>query len=133
MSGKTGNDVQAAWILYLKSQTSITSLLANSGQIKELQWQGTEFVYPAVRFSVDFLPAVNRCLDKAEIMIEVYSEKKTSDQASDIAGAIYLLLHGKPFKVNGIQFPTVIVTRVDKPERSIYTWVSKVHVSAQVS
>ena len=33
-----GEMVQASWIGYLKSKTSITSLLQNAGQVKETQW-----------------------------------------------------------------------------------------------
>lgn len=133
MSGKTGNDVQALWLTNLKSKTNITSLLANSSQIKEEQWQGTVFVYPAVRFSVDFFPAINRCLDRAEIVISVFSEEKSSDQASTIAGAIQTEYHGKPFKQGTTQFPVVVVTRVDAPMRSVYAWESKVHINARVA
>jgi hypothetical protein len=133
MSGKTGNDIQAAWIAHMKSKTVITSLLANAGQIKELQWQGADFVYPAVRFSVTLMPAVNRCLDTAEIVIDIFSEQKSSDQASTIAGAIQTLYHGHPFEQGGTKFPIVIVSKVNAPERSIYGWNSKVSIRARIA
>ena len=39
MSGKTGNDIQSSWIANMKSKTTITSLLANAGQINfYLNW-----------------------------------------------------------------------------------------------
>lgn len=133
MSSITGNDVQAAIIASMKGKSSITSLLSGSSDIKEMQWQGTDFVYPAVRVNVTMLPAVNGCLDTAEVSIEVYSEQKSSDQASTIAGAIYTSYHRHPFKQNGIQFPTVVVTRIDAPERSIYAWVSRIALKVQVA
>lgn len=130
---RTGNEVQALWIANMKAKTSITSLLANNSQVKELQWQGTTFVYPAVRFSVNFLPAINRCLDTAEIEITVFSEQKSSDEASTIAAAIQTAYHGVPFTQSGVQFPVVIVERVDKPFRSIYAWESKLHLRVKVA
>ena len=122
----TGNDVQEAIVSYLKSKTQITSLLANAGQVKEAQWQGTSFVYPAVRVSVDFFPAINGCQDRAEIHIEVFSEQKSSDESSTIAGAIQTLLHRKPFTSSGVSFFMMLVTKVEKPERTIYAWQTKV-------
>ena len=130
---RTGNEVQELWIANLKSHTSITSLLANNSQIKESQWQGTIFSYPAVRFDVDFLPAINRCLDTAMIVITVFSAQKSSDEASTIAGAIQSVYHGIPFTQNGVQFPIVIVEKVDKPERNIYAWESRLHLKVRVS
>lgn len=129
----TGNDVQAVFLADLKAKATVTSLLASAGSIKENQWQGTDFVYPAVRLSVDFFPAINRCLHRAEIIVSVFSEEKSSDQASSIAAAIQNAYHGIPFKRNGIQFPTIIVSRVDAPDRSIYAWESRVHLNVQVS
>lgn len=133
MTNNTGNSVQALWITNMKSQTSLTSLLATGTQIKEDQWQGTTFSYPAVRFSIDFLPGINGCLDTAEIEITVYSEQKSSDEASTIAGVIQQIYHRHPFSQGGVQFPVVIVTKVDKPMRSVYAWESKVHIRTRIA
>lgn len=124
MANKNGNDVQAAIYAYLRAKPQLTSLLANAGQIKELQWQGQDFVYPAVRISVDFMPAVNGCQDRADIYIDVFSELKTSDQASTIAGVIQGIFHRKPFTSAGVSFFSVVVEKVNRPERSIFGWQS---------
>lgn len=129
MSGHTGNDVQASCIGYTKSKTSITSLLKDVNEIRELQWQGVGFTYPNIRISVDFFPATNGCQDKAEVVFEVYSEEKSSDQASTIAGAIYTAYHRKPFSYLGVNFFSVIATNIAKPERTMYGWKSSVTVA----
>lgn len=129
----TGNDVQALFLANMKTRTAITSLLASNSQIKESQWQGPEFVYPAVRISVTFLPAVNRCLDMAEIDVVVFSAQKSSDEASTIAGAIQTEYHGKPFKQSGTQFPVAIVEKVNAPVRSIYAWESAIKIRTRVA
>lgn len=133
MSGKTGNDVQAAWISHMKSKTSLVALLTNNHAIKELQWQGVDFVYPAIRFSVDFMPAINRCLDRATITLDVFSEEKSSNEASTIAGELQTIYHGKPFEYGGVKFPICIVEKVDAPVRDIFGWNSKVHLRVRVA
>lgn len=129
----TGNEVQELWIANMKTRSAITSLLANASQIKEEQWQGTTFEYPAVRFSVTFYPSLTNCLDRARLVITSFSAEKSSDQASTIAAAIQTEYHKKPFKQNGVQFPVVTVERVDAPTRSIYAWESQIHFDIRIA
>ncbi|HEY6021431.1 MAG TPA: hypothetical protein VIY48_16450 [Candidatus Paceibacterota bacterium] len=139
---RTSDEVRAAGLAYLKSKTVITSLLSSSGDIKEAQWQGVDFVYPAIRLSLDFLPSINGCgPDKAEFTIETFSEEKSSLQAETISAAMETLLHKHPFSVTiqlpnqspkTIKFPIVVVTKVLKAERSIYGWRSQINLTTQV-
>lgn len=125
---------KASWIASLKGQASLIPLLLAPGadSIKELQWQGTDFLYPAVRVSVDFMPSINRCgPDNADVTIEVFSEEKSSKQAVHIATVIAQLYHGHPFTSLGIMFNTVIVRKVHKPVRSVYAWMSKIDIFCQ--
>lgn len=133
MSGQTGNSTQAAIVANLKSRATLVALLSNSHAIKESQWQGVDFVYPAVRVSVDFMPAINRCLDRATITMDIFSEEKSSDEASTIAGELQTIYHGKPFQQGSVKFPICIVEKVDAPIRDIYGWNSKVHLRVRVA
>lgn len=111
-----GETSQAAWVAYLKSKTQLTTLLANSGQIKETQWQGDEYVYPAVRVHIDYYPSINGCgPDDIDVFIDVFSEQKSSKQAAHISAVLQSILQKKPFTQNGIQFPMVWVKKVNKP------------------
>lgn len=124
-----GESVQASWVAYLKSQLNLVALLDSSLQIKELQWQGTEFLYPAVRVSVDYMPSVNGCgPDDIEVFIDVFSEQKSSKQAAHIAAVLQSILQKKPFTQNGIKFPLVWVKKVDRPYRDIFAWRSSLHI-----
>lgn len=133
MANKTGNDVQEAFVTYLKTKSQLTSLLTNASQIKELEWQGQDFVYPGVRIAVEFMPAVNGCQDRADVHIYVFSEQKSSNQATTIAGVIQSILHRKPFSSAGVSFFSVIVDKVNQPERSIFSWESKQTVKVILS
>lgn len=132
MSGKTGNDVQAAFVAHAKSKTQLTSLLASSAQIKELEYQSPQFVYPGVRVSVDFFPAVNGCQDKATVVFDIFSEQKSSDEASTIAGVIQTIYHRHPFSSAGVTVFSSIVTKVGKPDRTMYGWQSRVEISTLI-
>ncbi len=133
MSIRTGNDVQAAWVAYLKSQITLTSLLANNSQVKESQWQGEIFSYPAVRVSVDFFPSINGCIPRANVFISIFSEQKSSDEASTIAGVIQNLVHRKPFTSAGVTSFMVIVQEVTHPERSIFAWQSEIKLNTLIA
>lgn len=139
---RTSDEVRAGLLAYFKSKSNITSLLASSGSIKEAQWQGVDFVYPAIRISVDFIPSINGCgPDKAEFVVESFSEEKSSLQVETISAAMETLLHKHPFSVTitlpghsptVIKFPIVVVTRVLKAERSIFGWRSQIDLTTQV-
>lgn len=126
-------NVQAAMLAYLKAQASIVALLSSSGEIKEAQWQGTDFEYPAVRVSSDFRPSTLGCgPDEADFTIESFSTQASSLEAATLSATIAGILHKHPFSKDGIKFSTVKVDRIDKPERSIYGWVSQVTVITKV-
>lgn len=134
MSTTTGKDVQEAIISYSKAQSSLTSLLpTGTVEIRELEWQGEQFQYPNVRISVDFFPALNGCQPSAEIYFDVFSEKPSSYEASNIAGVIQNIYHRKPFTTNGLKFFVVIVQEVSSPKRSIFAWQSRVKVRATLT
>ncbi len=124
-----GESVQASWVAYLKSKTQLTSLLNSADEIKELNYQADEFLYPAVRVSVDYMPSVNGCgPDDIEVFIDVFSEQKSSKQAAHIAAVLQSILQKKPFTQNGIKFPLVWVKKVDRPYKDIFAWRSSLHI-----
>lgn len=140
---RTSDEIRAAMLSYLKSKTSVTSLLGGGAvALKESKWQGSDFVYPAIRLSMDLMPSINGCgPDVADFVIETFSEEKSSLQADTISGVMAELLHKHPFSATiqlpsqspaTLKFPIVVVRKVEKAERSIYAWVSKIQLHTQV-
>lgn len=129
----TNETVKSSWIASLKSQPTLLPLLTSTPEeIREAQFQGSDFVYPAVRVSVDFRPSINRCgPDNADIEIICFSDQKSSKQSVHLASVIQDLYHGHTFKSNGMMFNTVIVRDVSKPNRSIYAWETTVKIYCQ--
>lgn len=129
-------DIQAALISHLKAQPTLTSQMTGvSGtEIREYQWQGADFVYPALRVYVDLQPSINGCgPDTTMLCIEVHSEDKSTLKCQQLTATLVTLLHKKRFKAGGLDFPMVRVTDVVRPERTIFGWMSKVNITALVN
>jgi hypothetical protein len=126
----TPETFKAAWIEDLKDQPTLTSLVGE--EIRETEYQSTDWTYPCIRVALDFKPSINRCgPDDGNVELEVYSAQKSSKEATHIASLVYELYHGHPFEANGIKFSTVIVQEITKPDRSIFAWMTKVKVFCQ--
>lgn len=134
---RTVDEVQIALLAYLKAQTSLTALLS-AGEIKETQWQGVDFSYPAVRVGNDVLPSQDGCSpDGVEGAVLVFTEDKSSKRCSQIAAQVSTILHRLSFTstTNGVKFMRIYVTRVTYPNQVEGTtiWQSQVQITAQVS
>jgi len=116
---------QSSWISYLKSKTQLVSLLDSSLQIKEQQFQGDSFLYPAIRVAIDYYPSVNGCgPDDIDVFIDVFSAEKSSKEAAHISAVLLAILQKHPFTQNGIKYPMVWVKEIKKPVRDIFAWKS---------
>lgn len=93
--------VQAAITAYLKADANVIAALGGSAdEIREAQWQGTTFNYPAVRVQLQTqIPEGELLCDIGRIPIAIlcYSESNSSMQADQIAGIINTALNGKTF------------------------------------
>ena len=127
----TAETFKAAWIANLKSKPSvITPVPVN--EVKETEYQSTNWTYPCIRVAVEFLPSSNYCgPDDANIEIEVYSEEKSSKQAVHIASMIQEEYHGHPFSQGTTKFNTVVVKKVAMPDRTVPAWMVKVQIFCQ--
>lgn len=101
------DEIQKGLVAYLKTKTSITSLLKNGAtEIREDQWQGNDFGYPCVR--IKLLPSEPYgnagCPQSFSVSFLVFSDDASSQEADKIAGIINNELHGKQFTSNSIAF-----------------------------
>lgn len=131
----TEESIQVAFIANLKADSNLYPYFGTSGtEIREAQWQGADFGYPALRVYVDVLPSLNGCgTDTAYVCLEVYSEEKSSKEAKEIAGYLVSKYHKRRFKSSGLDFPMVRVTRTDHADRTIYAWHCKVNLEVLVN
>lgn len=120
------DQIQAGLVSYLKSKTTITSLLDSVDEIREDQWQGTEFLYPNIRVRLIKNEPYQECFHSFTCGIQVFSEEASSREADQICGTIATEFHPKSFTSNSLAF-LVNVTNVLPAVRSdTRTWRSEV-------
>lgn len=132
----TNEDAIIAWIAYLKAQTSVTSLLANANQIKELEWQGTDFVYPGIRVSLDFYPGEDNCFpDGMTVYLDTFSEQKSSKEAVHITATLLNILRNLgSFTQGNVKFFMIHVAKITRPDRiESGAWQSTLEINAKAS
>lgn len=128
--------IQAAFISDMKAYTPLTSQMTGvSGtEIREYQWFGSDFVYPALRVYVDVFPSVNGCgPDAATVCLEIYTEDKSSQKAKHLAGILINKYHKKRFKAGGLDFSMVRVKETVRSDRNIYAWQNRVILDVLVN
>lgn len=86
-------NVQAGIVAKLKAATTLVAWLTARSvedEIRENQWQGRDFVYPATR--VDLLPQVPLgnppCTSEIGFNVHCFSESDSSRQADTLAGLV---------------------------------------------
>lgn len=135
----SNSEIKAAWISKLKASASITALVSQS-EIRELEWKGTDFVYPNIRIKVGPLTPSTRsplCMVfSSDVMIYVFSEEKSSKQADDIASTVAdITWNFKGFTVGNISISGINLTNVESAESvegDNNSWRSVVNLSSMV-
>lgn len=129
----TLEDTQAALISYLKS----LNLGVPSVEIRERQWQGVNFSYPAIRtrietFRDDGTTGCSRFIATGNVMC--FSEIETSLQANQIATSVFQSLNRRSFSHNLVKFVSFQCTQVGAQRvEETSTWVSEVKFQVMVS
>ena len=131
------DEIQAAIIAKLKSNTTIVALLASSSEIKEDQYQGDTFNYPGVRVQLNsnepIIPNSDCPHTRIGLSILVFTEDDNTLEADRIAGIIHNELHSKQFVINGIAISLHTTNLVPAIRSDIRTWRSQIMMSGIAS
>lgn len=105
--------IQAAIVAKLKANTALTTWLAvrsTAGEIREGQFQGREFLYPAVRVELGTQIEEGNppCYSTLAFTVYSYSEQNSSQQANQLAGLIADALLRKSIAGSGWQSQLII-------------------------
>lgn len=135
----SNNSIQAALITYLKANTVLLAKLSSSADIKENQWQGTDFIYPAVRVDLGTqVPDGNPQCNYATlpITVQVFTEDASSLNCDAIAGVVGAILHGANFSNSTYKVTFMrltVIGLVGAIRRDNLTWYSEVNARALIS
>ena len=134
MTLRSNDEIQAALLAYIKSKTSITSVITST-EMREDQWQGTTFTYPAIRIRmISNVPSNTNCnYNNISVSIMVFTEDASSQNDDKIAGIINETLHDKSFVSNGIAFYLRTTNLIPAFRSDIRTWRSEVLMNGIVS
>lgn len=119
--------IQSSLITYLKANSAVTAVVSAS-EIRERQWQGTDFVYPNIRVRmIRNAPLESNCdVANVQFSILIYSELDSSIEAERIAGIIDVALHTRSFSVSTTRFSLWRTNIVPAIRIDTRTWRSEV-------
>lgn len=133
----TLTDVQAALISKLKTTPSITSLLPDPKEVREIEWVGSVFTYPNIRVRGAEFERKNPDCDIfiVKMNIFIFGENASSKTCNLIANEVYNLLDRKTITGSNFKCATRIQAKqfgADYiPESGV--WRSEVNLIFQVS
>ena len=127
--------VQTALIARLKANASIITAVT-ADEVREDQWQGTDFVYPNIRVHIiSNVPDRGADCNKATVDVSflVFTEDDTSRHADRIAGIINTVLHDVNFLQSGLRFTLHTTNLVPAIRSDTRTWMAEAKMSGTVS
>lgn len=122
-------------VTYLKGKSSITDELTDGAdEIREWQWQGTEFTYANVRVRVrSVTPFANCALSDLDGSIYVFSQDASSKEADEIAGIIVDEVNRKSFTSSGVNYNLWVTEQIGSIRQDERTWRAEVILNGKVS
>jgi hypothetical protein len=119
--------VQAALVALLKADPLLVAALSSADAIKEAQWRGTKFAYPAVRVDIsDMRPQGNGACAKRWLAtagsILVYSKGDSSAECENILGLVENAIVGRHLSAAGLTSLEFRVDQVVYPFRETNLW-----------
>jgi len=129
--------IQSALISKANGDTVIVASPLVSGSVREFNFQGTDFSYPAVRLQIesqiDVADTNVHCPSQVDFSWYVFSEKASSLEANSIAGRLVSELRGLSFSQNNIKFVKIrVLENIPAIREDERTWRAQVRCQSVV-
>ena len=117
------DEIQSTLVSRVKGIANITSLLTTVTEVREDQWQGTEFVYPNIRIRmINNSPMDTTCRQLFNVSFMAFTEEASSQKADKIAGIIATELHNNSFIANGLLISLTVTDVLPAFRSDVRTW-----------
>lgn len=138
------NDIiQGALVAHLKTITALTTKLSDYGsdstEIRENQWKGADFLYPAIRVQIrNNNPIQGYCAaSDINISIIIFTEDQSSAHCNELSGIIGAYLKdrqfGSTFQGSAYHFSMGRMNLVPAMDVGSLLWRAEVVISGSVS
>jgi len=102
------DDLSAAVLTKLKAYAPLVAALTSADRVKESQWHGIEFDYPAVRVQRPTISPYGNgnCTGRqvrAQVTVTAFAKKDSSKTAQELQGLIQDALEGQIVNVAGLR------------------------------
>jgi len=141
MSAPSNNAIQKNVIAQLKANASLIAELvafdSSANEIREDQWQGTEFSYPNIRVRMIRNVPDGDTTDcngsSVELSIMVFTQDYSSLEADKITGIISSSLHGKTYSANNVELFLRTTNMIPAVRSDRTTWRSECLMSGKAA
>jgi len=127
------DQVREAIIDVMKANVNIMALLADANEVREAKWKGMEFTYPNYRVRINSITPFEDCYQNLDASIYCFSEKKSSQEAEEMAGTVANELQDKGFTQDSIRFTNISVDIIPAIAESALTWRAECQVRSLIN
>ena len=122
--------ILADLISALRGESTITSLLASAQEVREINYMGDEFGFPAIRVRIDThepMRGTEPCDNSIAIFsIFVYTEDASSLLCQQVTAAVKSFLHRSQLAGTGYNIATILSTGISAPAPTgPQTWMQR--------
>lgn len=129
------DQIKKALISHIKSKSDVTAILGDATEVREYNWQGTDYDYPAVRLQLRGNNPDDSGCAKSIITFTwfCFDEETSSRMCDNLAGTLAEHYNKARFTSEGIRFFGCDVENIIPAIRqNVRTWRSEVQVRALV-
>lgn len=127
------DQARAAIVANMKANATILALLTDTDEIRESDWNGTEFSYPNYRVRINSISPYRDCYQELEASIYCYSEKASSQEAEILTGTVANEYDDSSFIQSGIRFGSIDVDIIPAIKENVLSWRGEVILRSKIN
>jgi len=127
------DQVREAIIDVMEANANIMALLTDANEVREAKWKGMEFTYPNYRVRINSITPFENCYQNLDASIYCFSEKKSSQEAEEMAGTVANEFQDKSFTQDSIRFTNTSVDIIPAIVENMLTWRAECQIKSLIN